>query len=81
MKKTRSSNLPAIFGIKPATVLACTLAAIANPSARADITYSFDGSLDLVEPDLGRKQEVRNSVTVAAAFYNKNGSFNKHWNV
>lgn len=80
MKQTRIPNPPASPHRKLATALACTAAAFLAP-VRADITYSFDSSLNLVEPDLARKQEVRNSVTVAAAFYNQYGSFNKHWNV
>lgn len=43
----------------------------------ADITYTlqFDPNLN------GSTQQLANSVAVAADFYNKHGSFNKHWGV
>ncbi|MDB6071319.1 MAG: hypothetical protein JWL81_2490 [Verrucomicrobiales bacterium] len=50
---------------------------LAPPEARADITYSFN-----FDPaSSAQAQQVANSVAVAAAFYNQNASFNKHWNV
>lgn len=78
MKQSCIPNLPVRPQLKLAAAAACSLAALAA-SASADITYSFDGSL--TPADTPEKQQVRASVTVAAAFYNQHGSFNKHWSV
>ncbi|RYD42992.1 MAG: hypothetical protein EOP85_10645, partial [Verrucomicrobiaceae bacterium] len=77
MKHLRMLNRPAFPNLKLAAALAFT-ATLVSP-ASADITYSFDGSLE--PADTPEKQQVRASVTVAAAFYNQHGSFNKHWSV
>ncbi len=47
------------------------------PLVRADITYT----LQFDPASSAAAQQVANSVSVAAAFYNQHGSFNKHWNV
>lgn len=47
------------------------------PLVRGDITYT----LQFDPASSSQAQQVANSVAVAAAFYNQNGSFNKHWNV
>jgi regulation of enolase protein 1 (concanavalin A-like superfamily) len=61
-----------------ARLLALLVPAVAAaPIARADITYT----LQFDPASSGEAQQVANSVAVAAAFYNQNGSFNKHWDV
>jgi hypothetical protein len=47
------------------------------PLAHGDITYS----LHFDPASSAQALQVANSVAVAAAFYNRHGSFNKHWNV
>jgi len=51
--------------------------AFLTSAVRADITYN----LNFDPASSGQTQQVANSVAVAAAFYNQNGSFNKHWSV
>lgn len=46
------------------------------PTARGDVTFSFNFGNSTPE-----EQQVRASVAEAAAIYNTYGSFNKHWNV
>jgi regulation of enolase protein 1 (concanavalin A-like superfamily) len=48
-----------------------------SQSVRADVTYT----LQFDPASSPEAQQVANSVAVAAAFYNQNGSFNKHWSV
>ena len=79
--------LPTSFDVPPSfrvavapqalrTALFLVMAGIV-PAARGDITYTLQ--FDPASSALA--QQVANSVAVAAAFYNQNGSFNKHWNV
>ncbi len=70
------SRTPRPASIRLAAALAFSSTFIA-PLAHGDITYwlGFDPASS---PEA---QQVANSVAVAAAFYNQNGSFNKHWSV
>lgn len=61
----------------PLLNVALALTAFSVTAVRGDISFT----LNFNPASSGEAQQVANSVTAAAAFYNLHGSFNKHWNV
>lgn len=76
MQKPILLRRPESSAIRFAAALALSSAVITT-TVKADITYN----LNFDPASSGQTQQVANSVAVAAAFYNQNGSFNKHWGV
>jgi len=63
--------------LRLALLCAGLLMLLTRPAAWGDITYNFNFD-PASSPEA---QQVANSVTAVAAFYNQHGSFNKHWAV